>query len=227
MQAQSASTMGLTSSQSATPLQALQSMDSQQCTMIGSNHISPSPRLGGGEFNFHVSENHVLDKRTTASNSRGVGKLCMLLTQTNSTSDYDLFSRSSSVESNTSGIRDGKMGENSVVKSPADSFNQSPQSGPGQSPPDKPQSTTQNDDNDNSSTSKSELQDHNNFILKQLLSQEDDGEDDTDSKSGTDTSSKDGSVEMEKNEAEAKKPSNVLLKVSTLEVLHCRVANLQ
>jgi hypothetical protein len=73
---------------------------------------------------------------------------------------------------------------------------QSPQPGPGRSPQEQPQSTSQDDQDE------MRRPEGDNVILKQLLSQDDDTDD-----KGEKTS------EAEKNEAEPKKNENILLKV--------------
>ena len=113
--------------------------------------------------------------------------------------------------------------------SPADSMHQSPQPGPGQSPPEKPQSTS-NDDGDQVTDSEKKTSSKENVLLKSLLSQDDDMEDmpvPVSTKKRNNSSASQGaeamavemkeplSIEMDKNEAEAKKPNNILLKVTT------------
>lgn len=105
--------------------------------------------------------------------------------------------------------------------SPADSI-QSPQPGPGQSPPEKPQSTS-NDDGEHMVQTENK---DSNRLLKSLLSQNDDEEVPTKEENSSSAQKMEStaeaqasvtktpnSIEMEKNEAEAKKPSNTLLKV--------------
>ena len=113
--------------------------------------------------------------------------------------------------------------------SPADSMHQSPQPGPGQSPPEKPQSTS-NDEGDQVTDSEKKTSSKENVLLKSLLSQDDDMEDmpvPVSTKKRNNSSASQGaeamavemkeplSIEMDKNEAEAKKPNNILLKVTT------------
>lgn len=148
--------------------------------------ISPSPRRSG-EFTF--------------PSSARPGKLSQLLSGSNLSSD--LF-KGNSTESVQSSTKDRPSGEGVVTKSPADSMHQSPQPGPGQSPPEKPQSTTNTDDSDKEA--------HRNVILKQLLSTDDDEEECNEAAPTEDTKGSDGKADMEKNEAEPKKPSNALLK---------------
>lgn len=142
------------------------------------------------------------------------GKLCQLLTQNSPPS--------SSRKSEPGTPKGGRSRHNSrqgyVEMSPADSI-QSPQPGPGQSPPEKPQSTS-NDDGEHMVHTENK---DSNRLLKSLLSQDDDEENDStkDDNSAMKTEQtaeaqavqQKSSVEMEKNEAEAKKPSNILLKV--------------
>lgn len=152
--------------------------------------ISPSPRRSG-EFTF--------------PSSARPGKLSQLLSGSNLSSD--LF-KGNSTESVQSSTKDRPSGEGIVTKSPADSMHQSPQPGPGQSPPEKPQSTTNTDDSDKEA--------HRNVILKQLLSTDDDEEECNEAAPTEDTKGSDGKADMEKNEAEPKKPSNALLKVDPM-----------
>jgi hypothetical protein len=104
--------------------------------------------------------------------------------------------------------------------SPADSI-QSPQPGPGQSPPEKPQSTSNDDGEHVVHTDHKDT----NPLLKSLLSQEDGTDDGTVKEDNSSVKNEQtaeaqavktaSTVEMEKNEAEAKKPSNILLKVNS------------
>lgn len=143
------------------------------------------------------------------------GKLCQLLTQTNSPS-----SSHKSEPSTPKGTRSRHNSRQGLMEmSPAESI-QSPQPGPGQSPPEKPQSTS-NDDGDHMLQTENK---DSNRLLKSLLSQsdeidEDAAKDDNSGQKSDQTAEAQASVnktsmEMEKNEAEAKKPSNILLKVS-------------
>ena len=56
------------------------------------------------------------------------------------------------------------------------------------------------------------------MILKQLLSTDDDEEDCNEAAPTEDTRGSENKADMEKNEAEPKKPSNALLKVNSM---HC------
>lgn len=147
--------------------------------------ISPSPRRSG-EFTF-------------PSSSRP-GKLSQLLSGSNPSPD--IF-KNTSLESLHSSNKERSSSESLVTKSPADSMHQSPQPGPGQSPPEKPQSTTNTDDSDKEA--------QRNVILKQLLSTDDDEEECNEAAPTEDGSQ--NKADMDKNEAEPKKPSNALLKV--------------
>ena len=187
-------------------------MDSQQSNGMGGAYVmSPSPR-SNSEFTFPSSSDvgiSSVDKRQNR------GRLCALLTQPPNP-DYS-FSRSSSVES----LKDDRK-DLSNLKSPSDSTNQSPTPGPGQSPPDRPQSSTHGDDGDGAPAKKS-----NNIILKQLLSQEEEETNREDNDNilrllGSDGESVSGEAIAKDddasslNEAEAKdsnKKPNILLKV--------------
>ncbi|XP_053383143.1 nuclear receptor coactivator 2-like isoform X2 [Mercenaria mercenaria] len=143
------------------------------------------------------------------------GKLCQLLTQNSPPS--------SSRKSEPGTPKGGRSRHNSrqgyMEMSPADSI-QSPQPGPGQSPPEKPQSTS-NDDGEH--VVHTEHKDSNR-LLKSLLSQDDDTEDEQVKEENSAAKREQtaeaqavpqksvSSMEMEKNEAEAKKPNNILLK---------------
>lgn len=149
------------------------------------------------------------------SAKRPTGKLCQLLTQNSPPSS----SRKSEPGTPKSGRSRHNSRQGYMEMSPADSI-QSPQPGPGQSPPEKPQSTS-NDDGDHLVHTENK---DSNRLLKSLLSQDDDFDEETRkeekaSKTGEQTAEAQAlqqqqasSTEMEKNEAEAKKPNNILLK---------------
>ena len=128
-------------------------------------------------------------------------KLSQLLAGNSSGSD--LF-RSPSVESIDS--KDRSV-DSMVIKSPADSMHQSPTPGPGQSPPEKPQSTTHIEENECNKPKNKD--DNKNVILKQLLSTDDDNE-----AAPSESRSALEEINPDQNEAEAKKQPNHLLKVS-------------
>lgn len=165
-------------------------------------------QLGGNAL-----ENIVGDK---GRNKRS-GQLCKLLTQTNSPSSSHK-SEPSTPKGNRS--RHNSKQQGIMEMSPADSI-QSPQPGPGQSPPEKPQSTS-NDDGEHMVQTENK---DSNRLLKSLLSQNDDEEVPTKENSSStqkmestaeaqaSVTKTPNSIEMEKNEAEAKKPNNILLKV--------------
>ena len=163
-------------------------------------------QLGGNGMDSMVGDKGGRNKRP--------GKLCQLLTQTNSPS--------SSHKSEPSTPKGSRSRHNSrqgyMEMSPADSI-QSPQPGPGQSPPEKPQSTS-NDDGDHMVQTENK---DSNRLLKSLLSQNDEMEEENkddnsclqkmDQTAEAQASVSKSAMEMEKNEAEAKKPNNKLLKV--------------
>lgn len=142
-------------------------------------------------------------------NARG-GKLCRLLTSKAS------FDQLTSLTNESSGRT---FHERSLMKSKSsmDITRQSPQPGPGQSPPEKPQSTSNDDVEPSGSHRADGIEKKDNAILKKLLSQEEDLPTmDTEISSSPHTGGAQGDkfgIEMDKNEAEAKKPSNILLKV--------------
>lgn len=153
------------------------------------------------------------------------GKLCQLLTQTNSPS-----SSHKSEPSTPKGTRSRHNSRQGYMEmSPADSI-QSPQPGPGQSPPEKPQSTS-NDDGDHMLQTENK---DSNRLLKSLLSQNDDTDEETakednsggmqnmDQTAEAQASVAKNTMEMEKNEAEAKKPNNILLKVFHFNDTFCK-----
>ncbi|XP_060582282.1 nuclear receptor coactivator 3-like [Ruditapes philippinarum] len=144
------------------------------------------------------------------------GKLCQLLTHNSPPSS----SRKSEPGTPKSGRSRHNSRQGYMEMSPADSI-QSPQPGPGQSPPEKPQSTSNDDGEHVVHTDHKDT----NPLLKSLLSQED-GTDDGSVKEDNSSVKNEqtaeaqavktaSTVEMEKNEAEAKKPSNILLKVNS------------
>ena len=197
-------------------LHSLQSFDSQ--------HISSQDRLlqqlNGGLDSMGS------DKKLKA------GKLCQLLTQSSPPPNSGRLSDSGTQKKSRSRHNSRQA---AMEMSPADSIHQSPQPGPGQSPPEKPQSTS-NDDGDhgdqtvNMDTKTSATE---NVLLKSLLSQEDDMEESTpasSTKKRNNSAASQGAeaialetneptiMEMDKNEAEAKKPSNILLKVNNRSI---------
>lgn len=98
--------------------------------------------------------------------------------------------------------------------SQSDNGQQSPQPGPGSSPQEKPQSTSGNDEHDVKTAAETSVRRREeNKILKQLLSQDDDLDDDLEKGSHTEQK-----MDVDKNEAEPKKANNVLLKVSIREI---------
>ena len=197
------------------PLQALASMDGTQ-TSAGPDMLNNFP---GSTPPYDTSPGGGGSDMRSGQRS---GKLCQLLTQ-NTLDPLGLRSpqssmpapRPSSTKSASSMASPGRS--KSGIKSPDDSFHQSPTPGPGTSPPEKPMSTS-NEDGESSLGMDQEKKD--NFILKKLLSQEDDGDPpsimDQEISSSPHTSgaaSTSGDGDKDKNEAEPKKPNNVLLKV--------------
>ena len=149
------------------------------------------------------------------------GKLCQLLTQNSPPSS----SRKSEPGTPKSGRSRHNSRQGYMEMSPADSI-QSPQPGPGQSPPEKPQSTSNDDGEHVVHTDNKD----SNRLLKSLLSQEDDTDEGSVKEDNSSVKSEQtgeaqavqqksaSMVEMEKNEAEAKKPSNILLKVNAMYI---------
>ena len=154
------------------------------------------------------------------------GKLCQLLTQNSPPAATGSVGKKPRSRHNSR--HDSR---HALEMSPADSMHQSPQPGPGQSPPEKPQSTS-NDDGDQVTDSEKKSTSKENVLLKSLLSQDDDMEEmpvPVSTKKRNNSSASQGaeamametkeplSIEMDKNEAEAKKPNNILLKVILLD----------
>ena len=166
-------------------------------------HHQGLQNLGGG-----ISPSARRSSEFTFPSTTRPGKLSQLLSGGNPASDLFKSTSLESVQSSTA--KDRQSGEGLVTKSPADSMHQSPQPGPGQSPPEKPQSTTNAEDSDKEA--------QRNVILKQLLSTDDDEEDCNEAAPTEDTRGSENKADMEKNEAEPKKPSNALLKVNSM---HC------
>nr|XP_022340433.1 nuclear receptor coactivator 2-like isoform X4 [Crassostrea virginica] len=160
-------------------------------------HHQGLQNLGGG-----ISPSARRSSEFTFPSTTRPGKLSQLLSGGNPASDLFKSTSLESVQSSTA--KDRQSGEGLVTKSPADSMHQSPQPGPGQSPPEKPQSTTNAEDSDKEA--------QRNVILKQLLSTDDDEEDCNEAAPTEDTRGSENKADMEKNEAEPKKPSNALLK---------------
>ncbi|KAK7484351.1 hypothetical protein BaRGS_00024356, partial [Batillaria attramentaria] len=211
------------------PLQALQSMDTQTSSAL--DMLSPSPGrpshsapFPGATPPYDASPGGLTSGGSSSdlrSNQR-TGKLCQLLTQ-NTMDPLGLRSphasapgpRPSSTKSAMS-ITSPGMGKSGGLKSPDDSTHQSPTPGPGTSPPEKPQSTS-NEDGENSG---GDGEKKDNFILKKLLSEDEDGDppsimDQEISSSPQTSGSSSGQQDkngLDKNEAEPKKPNNVLLK---------------
>ena len=234
------------------PLQALQSMDGTQ-TSSALDLLSPSPLGRGGHHDQPFpGSTPPYDASPGGPNpdmrsAQRPGKLCQLLTQNTSLDPLGLRSphssaaptsaaaaapRPSSAKSTASLASPGRG--KAAIKSPDDSFHQSPTPGPGTSPPEKPQSTS-NEDGESSglggapaagcaagSAGGLEHEKKDNFILKKLLSQEEDGEPpnimDQEISSSPHPSgsaapaSCGGDRDRDKNEAEPK-TNNVLLKV--------------
>lgn len=216
------------------PLQALQSMDTQTSSSLDMLNHSPRSTHDG---TFSVPATPYVDSSPGAmqgsnnmdgrSSGQRSGKLCQLLTQNTNLDQLGLRPSQMSVQvprpsSNKSALPSPLMSK-SGMKSPDDCFHQSPTPGPGQSPPEKPQSTS-NEDGDGASSGLAglDLDKKDNFILKKLLSQDEDPEpptimDQEISSSpqtiGGVTNDRDKN-NMDKNEAEPKKTNNVLLKVS-------------
>ena len=215
-----------------TPLQALQSMDSQPKgldlpSMSPRDPTSMSPRL-----NLDAGR-HDADSRP----GQKAGKLCELLTRRTSfeqlasvpvshNNGMDLYAKDLHAKDLYAKDLHGAL-DRSLSRSSLDILHQSPQPGPGHSPPEKPQSTSIDDvDSALKGLEPGGLEKKDNAILKKLLSLDDDSDSaagnimDTEISSSPHTSnladSDKGGLEMDKNEAEAKKPANILLKVSEL-----------
>ena len=160
------------------------------------------------------------------------GKLCQLLTQS---SPPPVSGRVSDLGTQKKQRSRHNSRQAAIEMSPADSMHQSPQPGPGQSPPEKPQSTS-NDDGDHSVEPDTKPSVSENVLLKTLLSQDDDVEETApaSSRKKRNSSSSQGAeamaletnepslMEMDKNEAEAKKPSNILLKVNDSIIIYSK-----
>ncbi|XP_052763081.1 AF4/FMR2 family member lilli-like isoform X1 [Mya arenaria] len=157
------------------------------------------------------------DPKIVEKKTKKPGQLCRLLAQTSPPPTPITKSEPTTPK----GVRSRHNSRQGYMEmSPADSI-QSPQPGPGQSPPEKPQSTSNDDDHHNGTATESKV---SNQLLKSLLSQDDDVDEDFGKmgKSVADkvmeqareaqSTNKPSTVEMEKNEAEAKKQSNKLLK---------------
>ena len=219
------------------PLQALQSMDGTQ-TSSALDLLSPSP-LGRGHHDqpfpgstppYDASPGGPNHGSSDLRSAQRTGKLCQLLTQNTALDSLGLRSphssasvpRPSSTKSATSLASPGRGGGKAAIKSPDDSFHQSPTPGPGTSPPEKPQSTS-NEDGESSGlggNASLEQEKKDNLILKKLLSQDEDGEPPTimdqeisSSPHPSTAASSSGDRDKDKNEAEPKKTNNVLLKV--------------
>lgn len=215
----------------ASPLQALQSMDSQTSSAL--DILSPSPR---GSHDppfppptppFDASPGGVGGGTGGADLRQRPGKLCQLLTQNTSLEQLGPRSllMSGAVQrsgSNRSAMASPGLGK-SGLKSPEEQLHRSPTPGPGQSPPEKPQSTSNEDGEVILSGQATEAEKKDNFILKKLLSQEEDSDPPTimdheisSSPQTTGPGTNDCDRNMDKNEAEPKKTTNVLLKVTCL-----------
>ncbi|XP_076457101.1 uncharacterized protein LOC143291220 isoform X2 [Babylonia areolata] len=237
------------------PLQALQSMDGSQ-TPGGAGAGGPpldmlassSPMGRGGLHHdfpastppYDASPGGVggSDVRSSSSGQRP-GKLCQLLTQNNTLDPLGLRTSSSSAVPRPSSTKSSVAAASSMattspgrsksgIKSPDDSFHQSPTPGPGTSPPEKPQSTSNEDGDGGVGGGGDGGEKKDNFILKKLLSQDDDGELPSimdqeissspltsgggPSSSASAPASSGGDGDRDKNEAEPKKTTNVLLK---------------
>ena len=171
-----------------------------------------------------------LDSMTSDKKLNKAGKLCQLLTQNSPPVSSARMSDSGITKKPRSRHNSRHDSRHTLEMSPADSMHQSPQPGPGQSPPEKPQSTS-NDDGDHGdlvTDSEKKNSAKENVLLKSLLSQDDDIDDTpvpVSTKKRNNSSASQGpeamaaetteplSIEMDKNEAEAKKPNNILLKV--------------
>ena len=144
------------------PLQALQSMDGTQ-TSSALDLLSPSPLGRGGHHDQPFpGSTPPYDASPGGPNpdmrsAQRPGKLCQLLTQNTTlglrsphsssssapTSAAAAAPRPSSAKSTVSLASPGRG--KAAIKSPDDSFRQSPTPGPGTSPPEKPQSTSNED----------------------------------------------------------------------------------
>ncbi|KAL8576012.1 hypothetical protein ACOMHN_052030 [Nucella lapillus] len=185
------------------PLQALQSMEGSQNSGGGLDMLASSPmgRSHHQDQGFPAST-PPYDASPGGSDLRSgqrPGKLCQLLTQNNPLDPLNLrpsshsqaVPRPSSTKSASSTASPGRSKTVVGVKSP-DSFHQSPTPGPGTSPPEKPQSTSNEDGESGGNEDRKD-----NFILKNL-----------DQWRGWGW----GEGDKDKNEAEPKKTNNVLLK---------------
>ena len=203
---------------------------------MGSSNWSHHPQSGLHSLQYdsqsNISQDRLLQQLNGGLDSMGdkklnkAGKLCQLLTQNSSPTSGGRLSESGSQKK----PRSRHNSRHAMEMSPADSMHQSPQPGPGQSPPEKPQSTSNDDGDHGESVMDTEKRDSakDNVLLKSLLSQDDDEEEDrtmTKIKKRNNSAASQGaeaialetnepaSMEMDKNEAEAKKPNNILLKV--------------
>ncbi|XP_050406274.1 nuclear receptor coactivator 2 isoform X2 [Patella vulgata] len=202
-----ASSWGRSLSQDLQPVSSSVSSHSPHRPLEHSLSADLSPRYAD-KINFDTSN---------GGGAGRTGKLCQLLTQDTSFNKSSALYKQPKIARSES-ASSARSFMDRLDYSPFESISQSPQPGTGQSSPEKPQSTSNEDGESVNGKLRDEKKD--NLILKKLLSQDDDGEGvpsimDQEVTSSPQTSNKndnEANIDLDRNEAEAKKPSNAILK---------------